>query len=165
MTGKYWRLVASVGVAALLVVAPTGAALAVATAPSLGSAQSFAVLGNSAVTNAGAGAVVTGDLGVSPGSSCTGFPSPCIGGGAGIVIGAIHLTDVVAASAHTASTTAWGNLAGEACDFGPFGAVDLASAVLPPGVYCYSSILLSAGAVTLDALGDPNAVWVFKIGS
>ena len=39
-----WRLLASVGFAVLLLLAPTGPALA-ATAPSLGNAQSFAVLG------------------------------------------------------------------------------------------------------------------------
>src|SRR5579864_4849570 len=70
-----------------------------ATAPSLGTAASFAVLAGSAVTNTGA-SIVTGDLGVSPGSAVTGFPP-------GIVVppGTIHKGDAVAAQAQSDATT------------------------------------------------------------
>src|SRR3989442_3578282 len=44
-------------------------------AQSLGAAQSFAVLGGTAVSAIGTGSVVTGDVGVSPGTAIRGFPT------------------------------------------------------------------------------------------
>jgi hypothetical protein len=154
--GKYFSLLVGAGFAALLYDPfPTLAA----TAPSLGAADSFAVLGASTVTNTGP-TVVTGDLGLSPGSSITGFPP-------GIVIGTIQQTNAAAANAQAAATTAYNALLAQPCDFGPFAPTDLAGQTLVPGVYCYSSsVQISAGGVlTLNAQGDNNAVWVFKIGS
>jgi hypothetical protein len=77
-------------------------------APSLGTAQSFAVLGASTVTNTGP-TVVTGDLGVSPGTAITGFPP-------GLVIGATHAADAVASGAQSDTTAAYNELAGQACN-------------------------------------------------
>src|ERR1700693_2384935 len=126
VTGQSFRLLVGAGFAALLYgPVPTWA---VATAPSLGAAGSFAVLGASTVTNTGP-TVVTGDVGLSPGTSITGFPP-------GIVIGTIHQTDAVAANAKADATTAFGALAAQVCDFGPFGPTDLAGQTLTPGVYC-----------------------------
>jgi hypothetical protein len=157
ITGKSFRLLVGAGLAALLYgPLPTWA---VATAPSLGAAGNFAVLGASTVTNTGP-TVVTGDVGLSPGTSITGFPP-------GIVIGTIHQTDTAAANAKADATTAFNALAAQSCDFGPFAPTDLAGQTLIPGVYCYSSsVQVSAGGVlTLDGQGNANAVWVFKIGS
>jgi len=75
-------LVAGVGCAALLGIPSPALAQ---TAPSLGSAQSFAVPAGSMVTNTGS-TTVTGDLGVSPGNAGTGFPP-------GTVSGTTHLDD------------------------------------------------------------------------
>src|SRR5665647_2847111 len=80
---------------------------------SLGTAASFGVLGGSAVTNTGS-SVITGNLGVSPGTSCTGFDTlPCfvIIPGPGQVIGAMHVADAVALQAQSDNTLAYLNLA------------------------------------------------------
>lgn len=126
------------------------------TAPSLGTADSFAVLGATTVTNTGP-TVVDGDLGVSPGTAVTGFPP-------GIVNGTIHAADAVAAQAQTDSLAAYNSLAGQACDVDLTGQ-DLGGMTLTPGVYCFSSSAQLTGDLTLDAQGDPDAVFIFQIGS
>ncbi len=126
--------------------------------PSLGTAQSFAVLGGSAVTNTGP-TIVTGNLGVYPGTSITGFPPGIVTGGT------TYAADAVALQAQTDVTTAYNNLAGQACNT-TFGVpTDIGGMTLVPGVYCFSSSAQLTGALTLDAGGDSTAVWVFKIGS
>ncbi|MFA5022340.1 MAG: ice-binding family protein [Patescibacteria group bacterium] len=141
-------------------------AVQAATAPTLGATESFAVLGASTVTNTGP-TVLYGDLGLSPGTSITGFFGTVENDGPGIFTGyAVHQTDATAGLAKTAATSAYGDL-NQGCDFGPFGPTDLAGQTLVPGVYCYSSSvqISSGGVLTLNAQGNPNAVWVFKIGS
>ena len=157
MLGKRLSLVASLGFTALLLLAPISPVMAVATAPPLGTASSFAVLAGSTVTNTG-NTIVRGDLGLSPGTAVTGFPP-------GIVVppGTTHVADAVALGAQNDATTAYNVLAGEACDFGPFGPTDLAGQTLVPGVYCYSSSVQNSGTVTLN--GTAADVWVFRIGS
>jgi hypothetical protein len=139
----------------LFTAAPLRAALAQATAPPLGTAQSFAVLGGSTVTNTGSTAI-TGDLGVSPGSAVTGFPP-------GTVSGTTHKDDAVAILAQADNPTAYNDAAGEPCGTPISG--DLGGRTLVPGVYCFSSSAQLTGTLTLDAGGNPNAVWVFQIGS
>jgi hypothetical protein len=128
-----------------------------ATAPSLGAAASFAVLAGTTVTNTGP-SVITGDVGVSPGTAVTGFPP-------GIVVppGAIHSADTQAGNAQTDLTIAYNALVGEATDFGVFGPTDLGGLTLVPGVYTYSSTVSLTGVLTLN--GGANDVWVFQIGS
>ncbi len=127
-----------------------------AVAPPLGTAAGFALLGGSTVTNIG-GTIVTGDLGVSPGSAITGFPP-------GVVVGTIHAADAVAAQAQADGAVAYNNLAGQACDTELTGQ-DLGGLTLTPGVYCFSSSAQLTGILTLDGQGDPDAVFVFQIGS
>ncbi len=76
----------------------------------------------------------------------------------------MHITDPAAAQAELDLTTAYLYTAGL-----PGGAVlagDLSGLTFTPGLYKNSStVQLSAGNVTLDALGDPNAVFIFQIAS
>jgi hypothetical protein len=131
-------------------------AAAVAVNPPLGTAANFAVLGGSAVTNSGA-TLVTGDLGVSPGTSITGFPP-------GAVTGTTHSADPVAAQAQADVGTAYGFAAGETCDVNLTGQ-DLGGMTLPPGVYCFNTSAQLTGTLTLAAGADPNPKWLFQMGT
>ncbi len=128
-----------------------------AAAPRLGTEQSFAVLGGSTVTNTGS-SVITGNLGVSPGSAITGFPP-------GIVTGVTHAADAEALQAQTDTTTAVSLIWQARRATSDLTGQDLGGKTLVPGVYCSSSSAQLTGALTLNAGGDPNAVWVFKAGS
>jgi hypothetical protein len=124
---------------------------------SLGTAQNFGVLAGSTVTNTGA-TTVNGNVGVSPGSAVTGFPP-------GVVVGgAIHSNDAVAMQAQNDLTTAYNNIAATPCTVDLTGQ-DLGGLTLTPGVYCFLSSAQLTGALTLNALGNPNALFLFKIGS
>ena len=120
----------------------------------LGSAGNFSVLAGSTVTNTGP-TTMFGDLGLAPGSSVTGAPN---------VLGATHVDDAVAIGAKNALTTAYNDAASRSTN-GSAG-TDLAGQTFSPGVHtASSSLLLSSGSVTLNAQGDPNAVFIFQIGS
>src|SRR5713226_4555644 len=104
-------------------------------APPLGSAQSFAVLGASTVTNAGP-TVITGDLGVSPGTAVTGFPPGKVSGGT------IHAGDATATAAQAAAHTAYANLVAQPCGTNLTGktlGTSPGAATLSPGVYCFNT--------------------------
>jgi hypothetical protein len=133
-----------------------GAVAGSASADILGTAQNFAVLGGSTVTNTGP-TVITGDVGVWPGTAVVGFPP-------GIVSGTIHASDAVAQQAQSDVTTAYVALAGMALTQDLTG-VDLGGLTLQPGVYFFSSSAFLTGTLTLDALGNPDALFVFQIGS
>jgi len=145
--------------ALLAIVALVGLqAQAGATLFDLGSVKSFAVLGGTTVTNTG-NSVITGDLGVSPGTAITGFPPGSVIGGT------LHSNDGVAILAQTALTTAYTTLGAmpyttdlTGQDLGLVG-------TLAPGVYNYDTSAQLTGTLTLDAQNDPNALFVFQIGS
>ncbi|MHB8645372.1 MAG: ice-binding family protein [Thermomicrobiales bacterium] len=135
-------------------------AVSAAIAPTiLGTAQSFLVLGGSTVTNTGPTTVTGGNLGVSPGAAITGFPP-------GIVVapGTMHAADAVAAQAQSDVTTAYTTLAGQARTATLTGQ-DLGGKTLTQGVYFFATSAQLTGQLTLNAQGDPAAVFVFQIGS
>jgi hypothetical protein len=138
-------------IATLLFVAGASAASAKV---GLATAETYSVLGGSTVTNTGP-TTMFGDLGLAPGSSITGAPH---------VLGAVHVDDAVAIGAKNSLTTAYNDAASRPSN-GSAG-TDLAGQVFLPGVRnASSSLLLSSGSVTLDAQGDPGAVFIFQIGS
>ncbi|MGA3309942.1 MAG: ice-binding family protein [Xanthobacteraceae bacterium] len=151
---KLTRLLGTVATLGLMVVAPTSPSHA----QNLGTAANFAVLGGSTVTNTGP-SVLIGDLGVSPGSAITGFPP-------GIVTppSTTHAADAVAVQAQVGLTTAYNALAGLPPTANLTGQ-NLGGLTLTPGVYNFNSSAQLTGALTLNAQGNPNAVFIFKIGS
>ncbi len=155
-----FRLIVGLGAVALAVLLFAVGAGA-ATNPGLGVADPYAVLAYSTVTTIPP-TVIVGDVGVAPGSAVTGGPT---------VTGTIHSNDASAIAAQTAVGIAYTNLAGQSCtpaDHNLTG-FDLGGMTLTPGVYCFSSSatlsIPAAPTLTLDALGDPNAVWIFQVGS
>jgi ice-binding like protein/Big-like domain-containing protein len=123
----------------------------------LGTADSFAILGGSTITNTG-DSVINGDLGLHPGTAVTGFPP-------GTVNGAQHVSDAVAEQAKTDLTTAYKDAAGRA--FSATSPPDIGGRTLTAGVYRTGSVpsLGLTGNLTLDAQGDPRAVFIFQIES
>jgi hypothetical protein len=121
----------------------------------LGTADNFAVLGGQGVTNTGP-TTVNGDLGT--------WPNPAITGAGLTVNGSVHAADAVAQQAQADTTVAYNDAAGRT----PVTTVatELGGQVLPAGVYNSSSGTFEiTGTLTLDAQGDPNAVFVFQTAS
>jgi len=120
---------------------------------------SFGILGATPVVSNVGPTHVTGDVGISPAASITGFPP-------GTITGAFHAGDAVAATAQAELTTAYNKAAGAAG--GAALPADIGGLVLTPGVYKTTSSQPSLGItgnLTLDGGGDPNAVWIFQIVS
>ena len=153
-----WGATGILSLTVVVMLALAGSAQA-ATAVGLGTADSFAVLGGSGVTNTGL-SVINGDLGTSPTPSVTGF------GGTvdGTVIGAIHQADASAAQAQADLATAYKDAAGQ----GPAATLptELGGRTLTPGVYDSASGTFGlTGALTLNGNGNPDAVFVLKTAS
>jgi hypothetical protein len=129
----------------------------------LGSAGNFAILAGTGVSNIGVSTIITGDVGSFPTSTMNGL----LGGN---VIGTLYMVaDPIVGTAKTDLTTAFNDAQGRSTDAislpGQLGGLTLA-----PGLYVNASTsgISGTGAngiLTLDAGGNPNAVWIFKMGS
>ncbi|WP_201292747.1 ice-binding family protein, partial [Cellulomonas citrea] len=140
--------------AAGLLVAVAGPAQA-ATPVGLGTATSFVVLAGAGVTNTGP-TTLNGDVGTFPTTSIS-------GAGSLTVTGTVHAGDAVTQDAKTDLVTAYDVAAGQASNVTV--SADLAGQTLVSGVYTSASTMGLSGALTLDAAGDPDAVFVFQVGS
>lgn len=146
--GRATRVVAACGFA-LVALAP---AAALAQPANLGSAESFAVLAGSTVTNTGV-TNVTGDVGVAPGGSITGSAITVAAGGS------IHEGDAVAAQAQLDASETYDDLVDLACDTDLTGQ-NLGAQNLAPGVYCLdANAVLSGAPLSLTGTGP----WIFQI--
>lgn len=123
----------------------------------LGTAEHFAVLAGSTVTNTGP-STISGNVGVSAGTSVTGFPPGLVTGGT------VHAGDGVALQAHADATAAYVMLAGLAVTHDLTGQ-DLGGLTLAPGVYHFSSSAQLTGQLTFDGQGQADPLFVFQIGS
>lgn len=149
--------------------------------PGLGTAQSFAVLGNSTVTNTGS-TTINGDLGLYDGPSVTGFAIPPANtveegpgstglvDGPGLVSGTIYISHDVAEQAQIDALAAYNFLAaqvptedltGETLGDGVTGTVS----ALTPGIYSFDTTVKLDGELTLNFGATPDALFVFLIGT
>jgi len=111
------------------------------------------------VTNAGASVINNGNVGSAPTATVTGFPPGVVNNGTLYTV-----ADSVTAQAHTDLISAY--MDALTAPGGIPGPADLGGATLIPGVYTYASTApWTAGTLTLDGQGDPNAEWIFQIGS
>ena len=153
----------AIGACVLLVLAPlAGMSPAHATAPqgavaapvNLGAAAVFSVLAGPSIANTGAGTVLALDLGVS--GTLAGFPP-------GTVTGATHIADAAVETAQEERQAAYDAVAGQTGGTAFSG--DQAGKTFTPGLYSAAAAITNTGTITLDAAGDPNALFVFQIGA
>ncbi|MET0720243.1 MAG: ice-binding family protein, partial [Tardiphaga sp.] len=126
--------------------------------PNLGTAANYAVLAGQAVVNTGP-SVLTGDVGVSPGSSVIGFPPGVVNAPS-----SIHISDAIAIQAQVDLVNGYNAIASRPTTVDLTG-TNLAGLTLTPGVYNFATGANLSGALTLNALGNPNAVFIFNIAS
>jgi len=158
------------------------------TSVDLGAAAAFAGFGGgSGLTNQGIFTVINGDIGTTGASALiTGFhdaeavytETPL---NSGTVNGAIHtptgppgsVPGAIAAAAALAAQSAYDKLSPAALPGGMDvsslggGAGQLGNRTLAPGIYksAPGTFAIQGGDLTLDAGGDPNAVWVFQMAT
>jgi hypothetical protein len=125
----------------------------------LGTAGNFSVLAGSTVTNTGPSVINGGNVGVSPGTAISGFPPGTL-----VPPFTFHSGDAVAAQAQIDLTTAY-NAVTALAPTQVLTGQNLGGLTLLPGVYFFAATAQLTGTLTLNDLGNPNAQFVFQIGS
>lgn len=125
----------------------------------LGTASSYAAISGASIGNtvSAAGAPRTtlrGDVGVAVAAEPTGFPP-------GVITGSTNVGNAAAVQAHVDIVAAYAAIVARSGGAALAGA--LAGATVTPGLYTIAGAASNTGTVTLDAGGDPNAVFVFQI--
>ena len=122
----------------------------------LGTAGSFAIMATASTTSTGP-TVINGDVGLHPGSSQGIPPSE--------VNGTIHVNDAAIIKAQTDLLAAYNDAISRSTNAQTLPG-NIGGLTFTPGLYSNSSsLLISGGNFTLDAQGDPNAVFIFQMGS
>lgn len=140
----------------------TGALPLSTDAVALGAADDFVILARSAISNSPTSSI-DGQVGLARGTSQGLSASEVVGGS-----GDIHVNDAEVALAQAAFLTAYNDASSRtSTDTLPN---NLAALTLTPGVYTNAGAVILAGKgdknrVTLDAEGNPNAVFIFQMES
>jgi len=126
----------------------------------MGTAANYSVLAATTVTNTNM-SVLSGSVGVSPGSSVVGFPPAIV-----LPPATIEAASAATLQAQVDLTTAYLDAAGRGVEFTQTNP-DLVGQLLVPGVYAASAKapLELSGQLVLDGQGDPTAVFVFQTDS
>jgi hypothetical protein len=128
------------------------------TAVTLGSTADLAVLAGSSITSTGA-TNITGDIGLSPGSSIGGFPP-------GILVGTQHINDAISDQAKLDLTAMYNDLAGRTSTDIVTLSGNIGGLTLTPGLYkSTSSLAISSGDLTFDAKGNADAIFIIQIAT
>jgi hypothetical protein len=155
--GYSWLAGAPVLLTSLAVLIATQSSASAADTPvNLGTASTYAVLAATTVTNTGS-SVISGNLGLSPGTSVTGFPPGTVNNGSE------EIANPAAAQAQTDLTAAYNDASTRTPT--TTGLSSIGNQTLTSGVYNAASALDVNGTLTLDAQGDANAVFIFQVGS
>ena len=122
----------------------------------VGDAIGYSAIATTTITNAGL-TNIEGDIGVAPGTSITGFPP-------GTVTGSIRINDPITVSARDTIIQTYNLFNNCPCETN-LSNMPLDGVILPPGVYCFDSSAAISGTLTLDGMGNPNSMFIFKVGS
>lgn len=125
---------------------------------SLANSAGLAIVAGSSITNTGA-TNITGDIGLSPGSSIGGFPP-------GILNGTQHINDAISDQAKLDLTAAYNDAAGRTSTDIVTLSGNIGGLTLTPGLYkSTSSLAISSGDLTFDAKGNANAIFIIQIAT